>query len=130
MRGVRQLLAPITLLVATALVLGGGDVLAKEDADPESYRTYDVGGGLVTDVAKYIGWKNNLPTVTVPTVLSQDGFFTGFAGFFGFPDFPEFPAFVTFTPFSERFSPRSSPLLSITKATITNRYNALSTPLH
>lgn len=37
---------------------------------------YGVGGGLVSDVAKYIGWKNKLPVVLVPTVLSVDGFFT------------------------------------------------------
>ncbi|HRF95826.1 MAG TPA: iron-containing alcohol dehydrogenase, partial [Aggregatilineales bacterium] len=33
--------------------------------------------GLVCDVAKYIGYKRNLPVVGVPTVLSVDGFFTG-----------------------------------------------------
>jgi glycerol-1-phosphate dehydrogenase [NAD(P)+] len=37
---------------------------------------YGIGGGLVADAAKYIGWKNNLPTVIVPTALSVDGFFT------------------------------------------------------
>jgi glycerol-1-phosphate dehydrogenase [NAD(P)+] len=37
---------------------------------------YAVGGGLVSDVAKYLGWKRNLPTVVIPTALSQDGFFT------------------------------------------------------
>lgn len=38
---------------------------------------YAVGGGLVCDVAKYIGSKRNVPVVVVPTVLSVDGFFTG-----------------------------------------------------
>ncbi len=38
---------------------------------------YAVGGGLVCDAAKYIGYKRHLPVVVVPTVLSVDGFFTG-----------------------------------------------------
>jgi glycerol-1-phosphate dehydrogenase [NAD(P)+] len=37
---------------------------------------YSVGGGLVSDVAKYVAWKNNIPAVVVPTALSVDGFFT------------------------------------------------------
>jgi glycerol-1-phosphate dehydrogenase [NAD(P)+] len=37
---------------------------------------YGVGGGLACDVAKYVAWKNNLPSVLVPTTLSVDGFFT------------------------------------------------------
>lgn len=37
---------------------------------------YGVGAGLVADVAKYVGWKRGLPTVLVPTALSQDGLFT------------------------------------------------------
>jgi len=37
---------------------------------------YGVGGGLVSDVAKYVAWKNNVPCVLVPTTLSVDGFFT------------------------------------------------------
>jgi glycerol-1-phosphate dehydrogenase [NAD(P)+] len=37
---------------------------------------YGVGGGLVSDVAKYIGWKRGLPTVVIPTALSNDGFLT------------------------------------------------------
>lgn len=37
---------------------------------------YGIGGGLVSDVAKYVGWKNGLPVVVAPTVLSVDGFFT------------------------------------------------------
>lgn len=37
---------------------------------------YGVGGGLVSDVAKYLGWARNLPVVVIPTCLSQDGFFT------------------------------------------------------
>ncbi len=43
---------------------------------PQVEVIYGVGGGLVCDVAKYIGWKNNLPTIIVPTALSVDGFFT------------------------------------------------------
>lgn len=37
---------------------------------------YGVGAGLVADVSKYVGWKRGLPTVLVPTALSQDGLFT------------------------------------------------------
>lgn len=37
---------------------------------------YGVGGGLVSDVAKYLGYKRGLPVIIVPTCLSQDGFFT------------------------------------------------------
>src|SRR5689334_22611142 len=37
---------------------------------------YGVGGGLTCDVAKYVGRKNSIPVVLVPTVLSVDGFFT------------------------------------------------------
>jgi glycerol-1-phosphate dehydrogenase [NAD(P)+] len=37
---------------------------------------YGVGGGQVADAAKYIAWKNGLPSVMVPTALSVDGFFT------------------------------------------------------
>ncbi len=37
---------------------------------------YGVGGGLTCDVAKYVGRKNDVPVVLVPTVLSVDGFFT------------------------------------------------------
>lgn len=37
---------------------------------------YAVGGGLVSDVAKFLGFKRNLPVVVIPTALSQDGFFT------------------------------------------------------
>jgi glycerol-1-phosphate dehydrogenase [NAD(P)+] len=37
---------------------------------------YGVGGGLVADVAKYVGWKKQLPVVIIPTALSVDGFFT------------------------------------------------------
>jgi glycerol-1-phosphate dehydrogenase [NAD(P)+] len=48
------------------------------DGLPEHVQVvYAVGGGLVCDVAKYIGYKRNLPVVVVPTVLSVDGFFTG-----------------------------------------------------
>jgi len=37
---------------------------------------YGIGGGLAADVAKYVAWKNGLPTVIIPTALSVDGFFT------------------------------------------------------
>jgi glycerol-1-phosphate dehydrogenase [NAD(P)+] len=43
---------------------------------PQAEVIYAVGGGLVCDVAKYIGWKRDLPVVLVPTALSVDGFFT------------------------------------------------------
>lgn len=43
---------------------------------PEVEAVYGIGGGLVCDVAKYIGWKNDLPVTVAPTVLSVDGFFT------------------------------------------------------
>jgi glycerol-1-phosphate dehydrogenase [NAD(P)+] len=43
---------------------------------PQVQVIYAVGGGLVADVAKYIGWRRKLPVVIVPTVLSVDGFFT------------------------------------------------------
>ena len=44
---------------------------------PQVEVVYAVGGGLVADVAKYIGRKNNKEVVLVPTALSVDGFFTG-----------------------------------------------------
>jgi glycerol-1-phosphate dehydrogenase [NAD(P)+] len=40
---------------------------------------YAVGGGLVSDAAKYIGWSRSIPVVTIPTALSVDGFFTALA---------------------------------------------------
>lgn len=43
---------------------------------PEVEAVYGIGGGLVSDVAKYIGWKNGLPVIVAPTALSVDGFFT------------------------------------------------------
>jgi glycerol-1-phosphate dehydrogenase [NAD(P)+] len=49
--------------------------LAK-DLPPQVEVIYAVGGGLVSDTAKYIGWVNKLPVVTIPTALSVDGFFT------------------------------------------------------
>lgn len=49
--------------------------LAKE-LPPQVEVIYAVGGGLASDAAKYIGWVNKLPVVTVPTALSVDGFFT------------------------------------------------------
>lgn len=47
-----------------------------EGLPPQVEVIYGVGGGLVGDVAKYIGWKRNLPVILVPTALSVDGFFT------------------------------------------------------
>lgn len=47
-----------------------------EGLPPQVEVIYGVGGGLASDVAKYIGWKHNLPVVVVPTALSVDGFFT------------------------------------------------------
>lgn len=40
---------------------------------------YGVGGGRVSDAAKYIAWKHKLPAVIIPTTLSVDGFFTALA---------------------------------------------------
>ncbi|MCI0710051.1 MAG: iron-containing alcohol dehydrogenase [Chloroflexi bacterium] len=37
---------------------------------------YGIGGGLASDVAKYVAWKRGLPAVIIPTALSVDGFFT------------------------------------------------------
>jgi len=47
-----------------------------EGLPPQVEVVYAVGGGLVADVAKYIGWKRQLPVTIVPTALSVDGFFT------------------------------------------------------
>ena len=47
-----------------------------EGLPPQVQVVYGVGGGMIADAAKYIGWKKGLPTVIVPTALSQDGFFT------------------------------------------------------
>jgi glycerol-1-phosphate dehydrogenase [NAD(P)+] len=47
-----------------------------ENMPPQVEVLYAVGGGLVADVAKYIGWKRKLPVTIVPTALSVDGFFT------------------------------------------------------
>lgn len=43
---------------------------------PQAEVVYGIGGGLAADVAKYIGWKHQLPVVIIPTALSVDGFFT------------------------------------------------------
>lgn len=51
------------------------DELADNLPD-EVEAVYGFGGGLVCDVAKYVGWKKGLPVVVAPTVLSVDGFFT------------------------------------------------------
>ncbi|HVU09721.1 MAG TPA: iron-containing alcohol dehydrogenase [Phototrophicaceae bacterium] len=51
------------------------DSLAN-DLPPQVQVVYGVGGGMVADAAKYVGWKKGLPVVLLPTSLSQDGFFT------------------------------------------------------
>jgi glycerol-1-phosphate dehydrogenase [NAD(P)+] len=43
---------------------------------PQVEVIYGVGGGLVSDVAKYLGWSKKLPVIVVPTALSQDGYLT------------------------------------------------------
>ncbi len=47
-----------------------------QNLPPQVEVIYGIGGGLVADVAKYVGWKNEIPVVLVPTALSVDGFFT------------------------------------------------------
>ncbi|MBC7869691.1 MAG: iron-containing alcohol dehydrogenase [Chitinophagaceae bacterium] len=51
-----------------------------EGLPPQVEVIYGVGGGLVSDISKYIGWKRNLPVVIIPTALSVDGFFTPLVG--------------------------------------------------
>ncbi len=51
------------------------DTLAN-DLPPQVEVIYGVGGGMVSDASKYVGWKKKLPVVVVPTCLSQDGFLT------------------------------------------------------
>jgi glycerol-1-phosphate dehydrogenase [NAD(P)+] len=51
------------------------DALA-DGLPPQAEVVYGVGGGLVADAAKYVGWKRKLPVVLIPTILSVDGFFT------------------------------------------------------
>ncbi len=46
------------------------------DLPPQVQVVYGIGGGMVADAAKYVGWKRGLPVVLVPTCLSQDGFLT------------------------------------------------------
>lgn len=47
------------------------------DSLPEEVEViYGVGGGLVCDAAKYLGWTTSKPVVLVPTALSNDGPFT------------------------------------------------------
>lgn len=43
---------------------------------PQVEVIYGVGGGLASDAAKFVGWVNQRPVVTIPTALSVDGFFT------------------------------------------------------
>jgi len=40
---------------------------------------YAIGGGVVADAAKYMGYKAKLPVVLIPTALSVDGFFSSSA---------------------------------------------------
>lgn len=47
-----------------------------DNLPPQVEVIYGVGGGLACDTAKYIGWKNSIPVVVIPTALSVDGFFT------------------------------------------------------
>ncbi|MDX1993110.1 MAG: iron-containing alcohol dehydrogenase [bacterium] len=47
-----------------------------EGLPPQVEVVYGVGGGTVSDIAKYIGRKRGLPVVIIPTALSVDGFFT------------------------------------------------------
>ncbi|MBC8099843.1 MAG: iron-containing alcohol dehydrogenase [Armatimonadetes bacterium] len=47
-----------------------------EGLPPQVEAVYGVGGGLVCDVAKYVGARRNLPVTLIPTALSVDGFFT------------------------------------------------------
>ncbi len=51
------------------------DMLA-ESLPPQVEVVYGVGGGLVSDVAKYISWRRGRPVTVIPTALSVDGFFT------------------------------------------------------
>jgi glycerol-1-phosphate dehydrogenase [NAD(P)+] len=51
------------------------DMLAS-NLPPQVEVIYGVGGGLVSDVAKYLGWSKGLPVIVVPTTLSQDGYLT------------------------------------------------------
>jgi glycerol-1-phosphate dehydrogenase [NAD(P)+] len=50
-----------------------------EGLPPQVEVVYGVGGGLASDIAKYIGWARKLPVVVIPTALSVDGFFTALA---------------------------------------------------
>src|SRR4051794_25441575 len=44
------------------------DALAN-DLPPQVGVVYGVGGGMVADAAKYVGWKKKLPVVLIPTCL-------------------------------------------------------------
>jgi glycerol-1-phosphate dehydrogenase [NAD(P)+] len=50
--------------------------MLADELPPQVEVIYAVGGGLVSDAAKYIGWARKLPVITIPTALSVDGFFT------------------------------------------------------
>jgi glycerol-1-phosphate dehydrogenase [NAD(P)+] len=50
--------------------------MLADELPPQVEVVYAVGGGLVSDAAKYIGWARKLPVITIPTALSVDGFFT------------------------------------------------------
>lgn len=47
-----------------------------DNLPPQVEVVYGIGGGLASDVAKFVAWKNKLPSVVIPTALSVDGFFT------------------------------------------------------
>lgn len=47
-----------------------------DNIPPQVEAIYGVGGGLASDAAKFIGRKNGLQTIVIPTALSVDGFFT------------------------------------------------------
>ncbi len=47
-----------------------------DDLPPQVEVIYAVGGGMVADCAKYIGYRRNLPVIVIPTILSVDAFFT------------------------------------------------------
>jgi len=40
---------------------------------------YGIGGGAIIDVAKYASYKLNLPFISIPTSLSNDGFASPFS---------------------------------------------------
>ena len=53
--------------------------MLASNVPPQVEVVYGVGGGMVSDAAKYVGWARALPVVLVPTALSADGPFTALA---------------------------------------------------